>query len=368
MAAGAPLADRLPEFPWDRLLPAKRRAEQHSGGLVDLSVGTPVDPVPPVAQEALAAAANSPGYPPAAGTGEVHRAAMDWAGRTLGAAGEPGFLPAIGTKELIAWLPTLLGLGPADTVVIPEIAYPTYEVGARIAGCEILRSDATTAVGPGRVSLIWLNTPSNPTGRVLGADHLRKVVDFARERDAVVISDECYFELPWDPERPPVSILDPRVCGDSHAGVLAVHSLSKRSNLAGYRFGFALGDPALLGSLLAARRHAGFMVPGPVQHAAAAVLGDDLHVAQQRDVYGRRREALRAALTGAGFRIDHSEAGLYLWATRGEPCWTTVDWLAERGILVAPGEFYGERGAKHVRVALTTTDERVEAAAARLAE
>jgi succinyldiaminopimelate transaminase len=360
------LADRLPDFPWDLLRPAKEKAAQHPGGIVDLSIGTPVDPAPLVAQEALAAAANAPGYPQTVGTPALQSAIRSWSARTLGAFApdELGVVPAIGTKELVAWLPTLLGMGSADTVVIPELAYPTYEVGALIAGCRVLRADSTVAIGPQRVSLIWLNSPANPSGRVLGAAHLAKVLAFARERGAVVVSDECYFELPWTAQ--PVSVLHPDVCGGSFEGILALHSLSKRSNLAGYRFGFAVGDRALTGPLLAARKHSGFMVPDPVQHAAAAVLGDDGHVAQQRERYRARREVLLAALTSAGFGVDHSDGGLYLWASRGEDCWGTVDWLAGRGILAAPGEFYGPAGRRHVRVALTATDERVAAAAQRL--
>ena len=265
----------------------------------------------------------------------------------------------------MAWLPTLLGLGPDDRVVIPPLAYPTYDVGARLAGAGVLVADSLTAIGPMPVSLIWLNSPSNPTGRVLPVEHMAKVVAWARERGVLVVSDECYYELPWTDQ--PVSVLHPDVCGGDPTGVIALHSLSKRSNLAGYRFGFALGDPAVIAALLEVRKHAGMMVPGPVQAAAVAALGDDTHVAAQRTVYRTRREVLLAALGEAGFRIDESAAGLYLWATRDEPCWDTVDWLAERGILVAPGEFYGAAGARHVRVALTASDERVAAGAARLA-
>lgn len=314
---------------------------------------------------ALRAAADSPGYPLTTGAPATRAAITAWATRRLGAA--PGFdvLPSIGTKELVAWLPTLLGLGPGDLVVIPELAYPTYDVGARLAGADVLATDALTAIGPARVSLVWLNSPSNPTGRVLPAEHMAKVVAWARERDVLVVSDECYLELGWSEQ--PVSVLHPSVCGGDPTGVLALHSLSKRSNLAGYRFGFAAGDPRVLASVLEVRKHAGMMVPGPIQAAAVAALGDDRHVADQRAVYRARRELLRTALQDAGFRIDHSAAGLYLWATRGEDCWSTVDWLAERGILVAPGEFYGRAGSAHVRVALTASDERVQAAGERLA-
>ena len=270
-------------------------------------------------------------------------------------------LPVIGTKELIAWLPTLLGLGPDDVVVVPELAYPTYEVGAQLAGAQVLRADSLTQLGPQSPALVYLNSPSNPTGKVLGVDHLRKVVGWARERGVLVASDECYLGLGWDAE--PVSVLHPSVSDGDHTGLLAVHSLSKTSSLAGYRAGFVAGDPALVAELLAVRKHAGMMVPTPVQAAMVAALDDDAHEREQRERYARRRDALLPALRAAGFTVDHSEAGLYLWATRGEPCRDTVAWLAQRGILVAPGEFYGPRGAQHVRIALTATDERIAAAA-----
>ncbi len=285
--------------------------------------------------------------------------------RTLRPTGQFDVLPTIGTKEFVAWLPTLLGLGPGHRMVIPTLAYPTYDVGGRLAGAEVVPSDSMTALGPARVDLVWLNSPGNPTGAVLPAEHMAKVVAWARERGALVVSDECYLELPWTAE--PVSVLDPRVSGDSTRGVLALHSLSKRSNLAGYRFGFAAGDPDVIARLLEVRKHAGMMVPGPVQAAAVAALGDTAHVTAQRARYGARRDLLAPALGAAGFRIEHSQAGLYLWATRDEPCWQSVAWFAERGIVVAPGEFYGVAGSRHVRVALTATDERVARGAERLA-
>ncbi|HYN56405.1 MAG TPA: succinyldiaminopimelate transaminase [Motilibacterales bacterium] len=354
----------LPDFPWDRLAPFKDRASAHPGGIVDLSIGTPIDPTPPVIAEALAAAADSPGYPLTTGAPATREAIRAWVSRTLGAPEGVDVLPTIGTKEFVAWLPTLLGLGPSDRVVIPELAYPTYDVGARLAGAQVLVADSLTAIGPARVSLLWVNSPGNPTGKVLPVDHMAKVVSWARERGVLVVSDECYYELPWTEQ--PVSVLHPDVCGGDPTGVIALHSLSKRSNLAGYRFGFAAGDPTVIAALLEVRKHAGMMVPGPVQAAAVAALADRTHVVAQRAVYRARREVLLAALTEAGFRIDESAAGLYLWATRGEACWDTVAWLADRGILVAPGEFYGRAGAQHVRVALTATDERVAEAATRL--
>jgi succinyldiaminopimelate transaminase len=357
----------LPAFPWDSLAEAGARARAHPDGLVDLSIGTPVDPVPEPIQDALAAAAAAPGYPTTHGTPELRTAVVDALARRHGVTGLPAdaVLPTIGSKELVAWLPTLLGLGADDLVVIPSLAYPTYEVGVNLAGARLQRADGTLALGPARPALLWVNSPSNPTGQVLPAEHLRKVVDWARERGTLVVSDECYLTLGYDAE--PVSVLHPSVRGDSFDGVLAVHSLSKSSSLAGYRAGFVAGDPALVARLLATRKQAGMIVPRPVQAAMTTALSDDTHVAAQRDRFAARRSVLRAALTSAGFRIDHSAAGLYLWATRDEPAWDTVSWFAERGILVAPGTFYGPTGARHVRVALTATDERVAAAAARLA-
>jgi len=336
---------------------------EHPDGLVDLSMGTPVDPVPPLIRSALSAAANAPGYPLTAGTSTLRAAIADWVAAHCGAAPGFGVLPTIGSKELVAWLPTLLGVGPGDTVVIPSLCYPTYEVGARLAGATVVRADSLTALGPARVKLVWLNSPGNPTGRILPEAHLRKVVSWARSRGTVVVNDECYLSLGW--EATPVSILS--VCDGSYDGVLAVHSLSKRSNLAGYRAGFVSGAPLLVKELLAVRKHAGMIVPAPVQAAMVAALGDESHVDDQRARYRSRRALLRPALEKAGFTVEHSEAGLYLWATRDEDCWSTVDWFAGLGILVAPGTFYGPAGGRHIRVALTATDERVESAAHRLA-
>jgi len=356
----------LPVFPWDTLADVTATARAHPGGIVDLSVGTPVDPVAPIIRAALAAAAGASGYPTTAGTPALRAAVVAALARRYGITGlaEHAVLPVIGTKELIAWLPTLLGLGPDDLVVVPELAYPTYEVGARLAGARVVAADSLTQLGPQSPALVYLNSPSNPTGRVLGVDHLRKVIEWARERGALVVSDECYLGLGW--EARPTSVLYPSVSEGDHAGLLAVHSLSKSSSLAGYRAGFVAGDADLIAELLTVRKHAGMMVPTPVQAAMVAALDDDEHELEQRGRYARRRDSLLDALRSADFSVDDSEAGLYLWATRGEPCWDTVAGLAGRGILVAPGEFYGQRGAHHVRVALTATDERIAAAVERL--
>lgn len=356
----------LPDFPWDRLDPDKQRAAAHPDGIVDLSVGTPVDPTPEVVREALCAAADAPGYPTTHGIPALREAAVGYLERRFGITGleAAAVLPTIGSKEFVAWLPSTLGLGQGDVVVVPETAYPTYAVGGQLAGCTVVPADSTMALGPETPALVWLNSPSNPTGRILPVEHLAKVVAWARERGVTVVSDECYLEFGWDAR--PVSVLHPDVCGGSHQGLLAVQSLSKRSNLAGYRAGFVVGDPVLIDRLLGVRKHAGMMVPRPVQQAMVAALDDDAHVDAQRERYAARREVLRRAFEAARFRIDHSEGSLYLWATRDEPCWDTVRWCADRGILVTPGDFYGAAGVRHVRVAFTATDERVAAAATRL--
>jgi succinyldiaminopimelate transaminase len=375
------LAARLPEYPWDELAPIAEKARAFPGGAVDLSVGTPVDPVPAVIQDALVAGAHPPGYPLTAGTPELRSAAAGWLARSLDVHVDPvSVLPVIGTKEFIAWLPTMLGLGPADTVLYPSLAYPTYGIGAKLCGAaSAVVGDVTEGVldhsaldhsaldaAPAGSRLLWVNSPSNPTGRVLPAASLRDAVGWARSRGAVLASDECYVELGWDTT--PVSVLHESVRGGSLDGVLGVFSLSKRSNLAGYRAGFVTGDPALMKDLLLVGRQAGMIVPGPVQAAMVAALSDDAHAAEQKARYAARRAILAAGLTAAGFRIEHSEAGLYLWATRpGLDCWTACELLAtECGLLVGPGSIYGPEGNAYVRVALTATDERVATAGDRL--
>ncbi|WP_407344319.1 succinyldiaminopimelate transaminase [Pengzhenrongella phosphoraccumulans] len=364
----------LPQFPWDTLVPFATIARGHPRGIVDLSVGTPVDPTPVVVRDALRAAANSPGYPTTHGTLALREAVVAWFARRRGVPGlDPvAVLPTVGSKELVALLPSLLGLGAGDVVVHPRTAYPTYDVGARLAGATPLPADDVEAWAGANVRLVWLNSPGNPDGTVRSVDQLRAVVDAARAVGAVVASDECYAELaweePWASQGVP-SLLDPRVTGGDLTGLLAVYSLSKQSNLAGYRAAFVAGDPVLIAGLLETRKHAGMIVPGPVQAAMTVALGDDAHVAAQREVYRARRALLRSGLDAAGLEVDGSQAGLYLWARpAGAPqdCWTTVADLAALGILAAPGAFYGAAAAGHVRLALTASDERIAEAAARL--
>ncbi len=379
------VTDGLPDFPWDTLADVGARARAHPGGVVDLSVGTPVDPTPEVVRQALVGAADSPGYPATAGTPELRQAVVRWFARRrhVPDLDPAGVLPTIGSKEIVALLPALLGLGAGDVVLHPRVAYPTYDVGARLAGAAAEPSSDPAARlasdDGGAVRLVWLNSPGNPDGTVRSVAELRAVVDAARAasarhgRPVVVASDECYAELAWDEpwasEGVP-SLLDPQVTGGDSTGLLVAYSLSKQSNLAGYRAAFLAGDPVLVGRLLEVRKHAGFMVPGPVQAAMVAALADDEHVAAQRARYGLRRRVLAAAFEAAGYLVDGSHAGLYLWlrpAGSGQDSRATVADLAELGILVAPGEFYGTAGAGHVRVALTASDERIGEAVARLA-
>ena len=367
----------LPDYPWEAMAPYAAKAAQHPSGAVNLSIGTPVDPTPALIQDALKAAADAPGYPTVHGTPALREAIAGWFERRRGVAGlDPrNIMPTVGSKELVAWLPLLLGLKPGDVVVRPKVAYPTYDIGATLAGVTSVATDnldelddATRA----RVRLIWVNSPGNPTGSVRGVDSLRALVEQARELGAVVASDECYAELgwgDWDVQRggqAVPSILDPRVAGGSHEGLLAVYSLSKQSNVAGYRAAFVAGDPGLMPNLVNSRKHAGMIVPYPVQEAMRVALGDDAHVEAQKDLYRGRRERLVPALLDFGLEIKDSDAGLYLWSTAGESTWDTVGRLAERGIVVGPGVFYGEAGNGYIRVALTGSDERIDAAVSRL--
>ncbi|WP_350001890.1 succinyldiaminopimelate transaminase [Pseudarthrobacter sp. WHRI 8279] len=367
----------LPDYPWEAMAPYAAKAAKHPGGAVNLSIGTPVDPTPALIQDALKAAADAPGYPTVHGTPALREAIAGWFERRRGVAGlDPrNIMPTVGSKELVAWLPLLLGLKPGDVVVRPKVAYPTYDIGATLAGVTSVATDnldelddATRA----RVRLIWVNSPGNPTGSVRGVDSLKALVEQARDLGAVVASDECYAELgwgDWDVQRggqAVPSMLDPRVAGGSHQGLLAVYSLSKQSNVAGYRAAFVAGDPGLMPNLVNSRKHAGMIVPYPVQEAMRVALGDDAHVEAQKDLYRGRRERLVPALLDFGLEIKDSDAGLYLWSTAGESTWDTVGRLAERGIVVGPGVFYGEAGNGYIRVALTGSDERIDAAVSRL--
>ncbi len=364
-------SSELPDFPWDSLTPVRERAAEYPGGAVDLTIGTPVDPVPDALQEALCERSDTPGYPPTIGTPELRDAISGWLVRRRGVTPAPGILPTLGSKEMVALLPAFLGLGEGDVVAFPEVAYPTYDVGARLAGATPLPLDteADPASWPAGISMLWLNSPGNPNGHVLGVEQLRAIVAWARENGVVVASDECYGELPWDVSEAP-SILDARVCDGDYTGLFCLYSLSKQSNLAGYRAAFIAGDPERIAALSEVRKHGGFLMPAPVQHAMAVGLNDDRHVAAQREIYRRRRAVLQEAVAAAGLESDpHTVAGLYLWVT--DPSgrvdgWGLVRAFAELGIIVAPGDFYGVAGKGRVRISLTATDERVAEAADRM--
>ena len=356
----------FPQFPWDLLVSYKDLAKGHPSGLIDVSIGSPIDPTPRLAVAALKNAGQAPSYPTAGGTPQLIESMGSWwfRRRNTGFLSESEVFPSSGSKEMISLLPLLLGLGSQDVVVVPEIAYPTYAVGARLVGATVVAED-DPSLWPKNAKLVWLNSPSNPTGTVLGSDRLRAAVVAAREIGAVIASDECYAEFGWDEIEVP-SLLDIEVCEGDRSGLLALSSLSKQSNLAGYRAALVAGDEELVASLVLARKHMGLIVPSPVQAVMTAVLGDDSHVEQQKRRYGVRRQALSAGLEGSGAKVEASEGGLYLWVTTGEKDWTTVEWFARRGILVTPGSFYGPDGAEHVRIAVTVSDPHVSELVQRL--
>lgn len=361
-----PLSHRIPGYYAERLGPLRAVAAAHPGGLVDLSLGTPVDPTPDVIGRALAAAWDAPGYPLTVGLPELRETCLGWLHSVVGAAAdaEIGVLPVIGSKEFVGAAALQLGLRPGDVVAQPRLAYPTYAVGAAAAGCEIVGWDPDSDLDP-RARLVWVNSPSNPDGRVLDVDETRRLVEAARAQGAVVISDECYVDFGWTAK--PVSVLDPRVNGGSLDGLLALYSLSKRSNLAGYRTAFVAGDPGLVDELTSVRRNLGFIVPLPQQRAMIAALSDESHVAEQRARYAARREVLIPAFTAAGYEISRSDGGLYLWLGRpGSDGDEIAGALARDGILAVPGIAYGVDGRDHVRVAITATDEAVRVVRERL--
>ncbi len=370
-----------PPYPHDRLAEHKAHAASVPGGLVDASVGTPVDPMPEVARVALAdAAAGATGYPATIGSVAYRAAAAGWIGRRFGCAvDDTEVVACIGTKELVASLPRALSLRDPtrDVVLYPGVAYPTYEMGAILAGLRPvpvpvdaswrLDLEAVDPVDADRALVLWLNDPSNPTGATSTPDAMRATVAWARERGIVVASDECYAEFTYDDDGAPAPPVTALTAGTD--GVLAVHSLSKRSNMAGLRAGFVAGDRALVTYLGEIRKHGGLMTPAPVQAAAAAALGDDEHVREQQTRYARRRATLLPVLETHGLVHDGGPSAFYLWLrTREGPSdgWGIVADLAEHGLLVAPGEFYGPAGARHARLALTLTDAQVELVAERL--
>jgi succinyldiaminopimelate transaminase len=371
---------RLPPYPYDRLDGLAKLADAHPGGLVDCSVGTPCDPPPPAVLEALASSDTERGYPASAGSPALREAAAAWLARRFGL-GEGGAVPAssvaacVGTKEFVASVPHLLRLrAPGrDTVLYPAVSYPTYAMGAELAGCRAVAVPPPTgqlggldlgAVGPAdaaRALLLWSNSPSNPTG---GLGDLGAEAAWGRAHAVPVFSDECYAEFTWN--GPPRSVLQ-----HGTEGVVAVHSLSKRSNLAGVRVGFYAGDAELVEFLRAVRQHAGLMVPGPAQAAGVAALADDAHVDAQRARYRERLTYLAGILGAYGCPVTLPAGGFYLWvpvpADRWPDAWAMAEALAtDGGLLVSPGDLYGEGGADHVRVAVVQPQARLALVGERL--
>lgn len=376
-----------PPYPYDRLDELKPLADRHDGGLVDLSIGTPVDPPHPAVVAALGGSDAERGYPPSIGTPELREAAALWCAERLGvqvdAAAEVS--ATIGSKEFVAGLPHWLRLRTPDrdTVLYPAVSYPSYAMGAELAGCRAvavpadehwsIRLEAISERDAERALVLWVNTPGNPAG---GLDDLAAAAEWGRERGVPVFSDECYAEFTWD--GPPRTILSPpgpradsegRTARASVDGVVAVHSLSKRSNLAGVRVGFYAGDPELVHYLREVRKHAGFMVPGPAQAAAVAALSDGAHVEEQRHRYRSRLKRLARVVGQFGPEPALPRGGFYLWATAPDgDAWAFVrTLLTEAGILVSPGEFYGPGAADHVRVAAVLTDDALDMVESRLA-
>jgi succinyldiaminopimelate transaminase len=371
-----------PPYPHDRLASLHDVAAAAPGGLVDCSVGTPVDPMPEVAVRALAdAAAGATGYPATIGSVAFRDAAAGWIARRFGCAvTRDEVVACIGTKELVASLPRALSLrDPSrDTVLYPAASYPTYAMGAQLAGLRAVpvpvdadwRLDvgAVPDADAARALVLWLNDPSNPTGVASSAAELARNVEWARARGIVVASDECYAEFTYDGDgvpAPPVTAL-----ASGTEGVLAVHSLSKRSNMAGLRVGFVAGDGDLVAYLGELRKHGGLMTPAPVQAAATAALGDDEHVREQQLRYASRRLVALSALEAWGLVHDGGPSTFYLWLrdrAGDRDGWSITADLAATGLLVAPGDFYGDAGARHARLALTVTDEQLAMACDRLA-
>ena len=363
-------------YDWSRIDPYRRRAEQCPGGLVDLSVGSPVDPVPRSVREALAAAADdgqARGYPKTAGDGPLRQAVADWFRRCRGVdldALGADLVPTVGSKEAVALMASLLHLGPGDRVVQPRVSYPTYAIGTQLAGAQVTTvddpADTDSWVDLPGVRAIWINSPGNPSGRVIDRAGLAKIVRAARSIGATVLSDECYALLDWSGSaQASPCILESQVCGGDASGILCLYSMSKQSNMAGYRAALVAGDAQLVKTMTAYRKQVGLIVPGPVQRAMQAALEDGEAVTAQRDVYARRLHALTEALGAYGYDAVMPQGGLYIWAqARSGDCWADMAELSRLGILASPGEFYGD--GRYLRFSSTITDEQLDLALGRL--
>ncbi|WP_314686440.1 succinyldiaminopimelate transaminase [uncultured Bifidobacterium sp.] len=357
-------------YDWSRLAPLKAMAAAYPGGMADLSVGSPVDSVPDRIRHALAEASDAHGYPRTLGSPRLRTAIADWLLNCRGVdvrEVDADLLPTVGSKEAVALMASLLRLGPGDVVVQPRVSYPTYEIGTQLAGAHVLKVDDVCDVSSWRdvpgVRAIWVNSPCNPTGEVVSAARLASLVAEARRLGAVVLSDECYALLAWDGAAP--CVLDPAVCASDAKGVIMLYSLSKQSNLAGYRAAFMAGDRKILERMADYRRQIGQIVPAPVQGAMTEALRDVDDVDVQRARYRGRLARLVEALREAGYAAGMPQGGLYVWvrAVTGD-CWRDMETLAARGVVASPGEFYGDR--KSLRFTATASDESVDLACARL--
>ena len=359
-----------PPYPYDRLDRFKPLANAFDGGLIDLSIGTPCDAPPRFVIDALSQSNSERGYPPSIGTDALRRAAQAWMSRRFDVDVPLTQIGAcVGTKEFVATTAQWLHLRSPhrDTVLYPAVSYPTYEMSATLAGCRAVAVQVTAAGGldlasidpadAARALLLWVNSPNNPTGAL---DDLNATAAWGRANDVPVFSDECYAEFTWD--GPGRTILESGL-----DGVVAVHSLSKRSNLAGLRAGFYAGDPELVTYLQEVRKHVGMLVPGPVQAAAAVALADDDHVTAQRDVYRRRLERMAHIVTAwSGLEVPFPSGAFYLWFDAHDG-WEFAEKFAKAaGALASPGDFYGAGGANNVRIAVVQPDDRIELIARRL--
>ncbi|MFT8359268.1 succinyldiaminopimelate transaminase [Bifidobacterium aquikefiri] len=394
-------------YDWSRVARFRHIAQSYDGGCIDLSVGSPVDPVPQSVRAALSQAsdeADARGYPQTIGSGELRNAIHDWFLRQRGVdltMLHASVVPSVGSKEAVALMVSLLHLNAGDVVVQPKISYPTYEIGTQIAGATVVKVDDVTDVASWKnidnVKAIWVNSPCNPTGEIIDSQQLATIVAAARAIGAVVLSDECYAFLDWREandyslsehrtnigERPysdvPEAIdmtsvfnsapcvLNPQVCAGSARGILSLYSLSKQSNMAGYRTAFIAGDDSLIEDMIRYRRQIGLIIPGPVQHAMSAALRDIEAVQEQKARYHTRLTMLVNALGEYGYDAHMPQGALYVWVhTLGQNCWEDMGQLAKLGIVPSPGEFYG--APEYLRFSITASDEAIRAAAARLIE
>ena len=367
-------------YDWSRLGAAKQLASAYPDGMIDLSIGSPVDAVPDSVRQALADtsnAANAYGYPLAKGTAALRQAVTDWFLAERGvdfAAIDADLVPTQGSKEAVSLMASLLGLGEGDVVVQPRISYPTYEIGSQLAGASTVKTDVECVESwenVPNVKLVWVNSPSNPTGKILDVDQLHAIVAAARRIGAIVVSDECYALMTWNEDEDDQTItaspciLDPKVNDGSAKGLLCLYSMSKQSNMAGYRTAAIAGDSQLIGPMIDARKQIGQIISGPSQAAMVAGLQDNEAVLKQHPRYQRRLRRLVQGLRSFGYDAEMPQGALYIWVrSKSGDCWQDIDDLARLGIVVAPGEFYGDAG--FIRVSATATDEHVEAAVRRL--